>query len=137
MSQSYKGRCYTVLTTTDKVNPANLFLYALFSTTEVTLQNKATITCNYNPNRAYIPTILKYGTGAVSSQLNNQLFFTDDADSPGVTDPALTNNRLFKRAKLIIKTIDLRGAIFHDLFSMSRYLINPVDVKIKVYRSSA
>ena len=52
---------------TEKVDPANMFLQALFSTTEVTLQNKATITCNYNPYRDYIPTLLNYGTDAVSS----------------------------------------------------------------------
>ena len=123
--------------TTEKVGPANMFLQALFSTTEVTLQNKATITCNYNPYRAYIPTLLNYWT--VSSQLDTQLFFIDDADSPGVTDPASTNNGLFERAKLINKSriVDLQEPIFHDLFSMSRYLINQVDVKIKMYRSSA
>lgn len=36
----------------DKVGPVNLFLQSLFSTTEVTLQNKATITCNYSPYKA-------------------------------------------------------------------------------------
>ena len=34
------------------------------------------------------------------------------------------------------KRIDLQGPIFHDLFSMSRYLINQVDMKIKMYRSA-
>ena len=123
----------------EKVGPANMFLQALFSTTEVTLQNKATITCNYNPYRAYIPTILKYGTDAASSQLDTQLFKMDDSDSPGVTDPNGSNNGLFLRANMIAlsKRIDLQGPIFHDLFSMSRYLINQVDVKIKIYRSSA
>ena len=33
----------------EKVGPTKLFLQSLFSTVEVTLQNKATITCNYNP----------------------------------------------------------------------------------------
>ena len=32
--------------------------------------------------------------------------------------------------------MDLQGPIYHDLFSMSRYLINQVDVKLKLYRSS-
>ena len=126
------------LVKTDKVGPANLFLQALFSTTEVTLQNKATITCNYNPYRAYITTLLKYGTDAVTSQLDTQLFIRDDADSPGVSDPTGSNNELFQRASTIAesKRIDLQGPIFHDLFSMSRYLINQVDVKIRIYRSS-
>ena len=112
--------------TTEKVGPANLFLQALFSTTEVTLQNKATITCSYNPYRAYIPTILNFGSDAVSSQLDTQLFHMDDSDSPGVTDPSGTNNGLFQRSQMIAssKRIDLQGPIFHDLFSMSRYLIN-------------
>ena len=39
------------------------------------------------PYRAYIPTLLNYVTDAVSSQLDTQLFFMDDADSLGVTDP--------------------------------------------------
>lgn len=114
----------------EKVGPANMFLQALFSTTEFTLQNKATITCNYNPYRAYIPTILKYGTDAVSSQLDTQLFKMDDSDSPGVRDPNGSNNGLFLRANMIAlsKHIDLQGPIFHDLLSMSRYLINQVDV---------
>ena len=34
------------------------------------------------------------------------------------------------------KSVDLQGPIFHDLFSMSRYLINQVDVKLKLYRHS-
>ena len=125
--------------TNENVGPANMFLQAFFSATEVTLQNKATITCNYNPYRAYIPTILNYGTDAVVSQLDTQLFYMDDSDSPAVTDPASTNNGLFERAKVISKSnvIDLQGPIFHDLFSMSRYLINQVDLKIKMYRSPA
>ena len=69
----------------------------------------------------------------------------DDSDSPGVTDPSPgvtdpsgTNNGLFERSKMIAssKRIDLQRPIFHDLFAMSRYLINQVDVKIKMYRSA-
>ena len=62
-----------------------MILQTLFSTTEVTLQNKATITFNYNPYRAYIHTLLNYGTDAASSQLITQLFHMDDFDSPGKT----------------------------------------------------
>ena len=61
----------------------------------------------------------------------------DDADSPGVTDPSQTNNGLFERAKWIAtsKSLNLQGPIFHDLFSLERYLLNQVDVKVKLYRS--
>ena len=81
--------------------------------------------------------MLNYGTDAVKSQLDTQLFIRDDYDSPGVTDPSGSNNGLFDRATIIAesKRIDLQGPIFHNLFSMSRYLLNQVDVKVKIYRS--
>jgi hypothetical protein len=124
---------------TEKTGPVNLFLQALFSTTEVTLQNKSTITCNYNPYRSMIQTLLNFGQDAKSSQLTTQLFIKDDHDHPEDTDPAGDNEGLFKRTNFITgsKALDLQGPIFHDLFSLSRYLLNQVDVKLKLYRSSA
>ena len=123
----------------EKVGPANLFLQRLFSTVEVTLQNKAMITCNYNPYIAYIQTLLKYGQDALLSQLQTQGWCMDDADSPSVTDPSGSNNGLFERATWIStsKTTDLQGPIFHDLFDMDRYLLNQVDVNVKLYRNPA
>ena len=125
--------------TTEKVGPANLMLQSLFSATEVTLQNKASVTNTYNPYRAYIHTLLNYGQDALSSQIQTQGWFIDDSDSPGVTDPAGTNNGLYERAKWIkgSQTLDIQGPIFHDLFSLDRYLLNQVDVKLKLYRSPA
>ncbi|WAQ95797.1 YMD2-like protein, partial [Mya arenaria] len=119
--------------TVDKVGPANLFLQALFSTVKVTLQNKATFTCNYNPYRAYIQTIKNYGSDAATSQLTSQFFAMDTAKIPKGFNPGL-----FERATLTVssKSVDLQGPIFHDIFSMSKCLINQVDVKIKLYRSS-
>lgn len=123
---------------TDKVGPVNLFLQALFSTTEVTLQNKVIITCNYNPYRAIIETLLKYGKDAKTTQQVSQLFIMDDWDHPEDTDPSGANNGLFERSQFIklSKYLDLQGPIFNDVFSMSRYLINQVDVKLKLYRNS-
>ena len=122
----------------DKTGPVNLFLQALFSSTEVTLQNKASITCNYNPYRAMIQTLLKYGSEAKSSQLESQIWTMDDSDSPGVTDPTSTNSGLLERSIAInsSKVLDLQGPIFHDLFNMSRYLLNQVDVKLRLNRTS-
>lgn len=121
----------------EKVGPANMFLQALFATTEVTLQNKATMTCNYNPYRAYIQTLLRNGQDALSTQSTIQGWLMDDADAPGVTDPNGTNNGLFTRAQWITgsKKLDFKGPLFHDLFNMDRYLLNQVDVKVKMYRS--
>lgn len=124
------------LVATEKTGPANLFLQALFSSTEVTLQNKVVITCNYNPHRAMIETLLTNGQDAKSSLLTTQLFIKDI--HPSVVDPSSTNTGLFERTKVIAesKCVDLQGPIFHDLFTMSRYILNQVDVKLKLYRSS-
>ena len=75
-----------VMDPSDKTGPSNLFLQALFSTTEVTLQNKATITRTYNPYIAMIQTLMKYGEDAKSSQLTSQLYIKDDNDNPDDTD---------------------------------------------------
>lgn len=128
----------TDLVAGDKIGPANLFLQALFSTAEVTIQNKVVNTCNYYPYRAMIETLLRYGQDAKSTQQISSLFIKDDFDHPEDTDPTGGNNGLYLRAKHIqlSKYLDLQGPIFHDLFSMKRYLINQVDVKLKLYRSS-
>ncbi|MES9880032.1 MAG: hypothetical protein ABW185_04040 [Sedimenticola sp.] len=120
----------SIMPAIEKTAPANLFLQALFSSTEVSLQNKATITCNYNPYRAMIDTLLNYGSDAKSSQIQSQLWRMDDVDGFGVGET--------ERAKLIegSKILDLQGPIFHDLFDMSRYLLNQVDVKLRLNRSS-
>ncbi len=81
----------------EKTGPVNLFLQSLFTSTEITLQNKAIITCNHNPYRAMIHTLLSFGEDAKSSQIDAQLFITYDYDSPGVTDPSGANEGLFKR----------------------------------------
>jgi hypothetical protein len=93
----------------EKTGPVNLFLQALFSSTEVTLQSKATVTCNYNPYLAMIQTLLNIGEDAKSSQLTSQLFIKDDNDHPEDTDPAGDNNGLFLRSEFIqgSKTLDL------------------------------
>jgi hypothetical protein len=72
----------SVMAKGDKTGPVNMFLQALFSSTEVTLQNKAVITCNYNPYRAMFQTLLNFGEDAKSSQLTSQLFYKDDNDHP-------------------------------------------------------
>jgi hypothetical protein len=128
----------TNLTSTNKVGPVNLFFQALFSTVEVTLQNKATITCNFNPYRAMIKTLLNFGQDAKKSQLESQLFVKDDNDSPAVTDPAGTNQGLFDRTQYVklSKTLDMQGPLHHDLASLTRYILNEVDVKLKLYRTS-
>ena len=121
----------------DKVGPANLFLQSLFSTSEVTLQNKATITRNFNPYRAIIQTFLNYGEDAIQTQLTTQVFTLDDSDAPEDASPGGNNPGLYARAKLIenSKVLGLQGPVCNELFSMNRFLLNSIDVKLKLYRT--
>ena len=107
--------------TSENVGPTNLFLQTLFSSSEVTLQNKASMTCNYNPYRAYIQTLLRNGRETLSSQTQTQGWLMDDSDSPGVSDPSGNNNGLFQRSKWIekSKTLDVSKALNGD------YTMNP------------
>ena len=124
----------------DKVGPVNLFLHSLFSTVEITLQNKVIFSCPNYPLRSMIQTLLNYGEEADYTQLHASLFVKDDNDAPEDTDPTGSNTGLAERANKIAlsKVLDLQGSLHHDLTrSLNRYLLNQVDVRIKLYRSSA
>ena len=121
-----------------KVGPTNLFLQSLFSTVEVTLQNKVTLTCTSNPYRAIIQTLLIYGSEAKNSQLTTQLFIKDSNEAMDDCDTAGSNDGLVERTVYIAlsKFLDMQGGLYHDFFQMKRYLLNQVDVKVKLYRST-
>ena len=126
----------TTMTKGEKTGPVN-FLQSLLSTTEVTLQNKATITCNYTPFRAMIETLLECGDDAKRSQLTSQLFIKDTYSKIAVSDPAGSNVGLYERARFIAesKSLNMVGPIFHDLFQMTRYLINGCDLRLRLYHT--
>ena len=122
---------------TSKVGPANLFMQSLFSTVEVTLQNKVTLTCNNNPYRSIIQTLLSYGESAKKSQLTTMLFIKDSSEAIDDCESSGGNDGLVERSAYIAlsKFLDLQGGLSHDFFQMKRYLLNQVDVKVKLYRS--
>ena len=126
------------LDASSKVGPTNLFLQSLFSTVDVTLQNKLTLSCTGNPYRAMIQTLLNYGWDAENSQLTTMLFNKDSNEAMDDCDASGSNDGLVDRAQYIklSKFLDLQGGIYHDLFQMKRYLLNQVDVKVKLYRST-
>ena len=68
------------IVSSDKVGQVNLFLHSLFSTVEITLQNKVIFSCPNYPYRAMIQTLLNYGEDADFSQLLAALFVKDDND---------------------------------------------------------
>jgi len=84
-------------------------------------------------------TLLSYGADAKASQLTSSLFYADDADRMNSIDFAAANRNsgLYKRSRFISqsRSLDMLGRIHADMFFQDRYLLNEVNVKIKLVRS--
>ena len=128
------------LADTDPVGPVNNFLHALFSQLDVTL-NGVLISSSTNtyPYRAYIENLLSYGPAAKKSQLTAALFYKDDAGKMDNANPLGDdkNGGLAARASFTAESreVDLIGRLHTEIFFQSRYMLNEVNVKIKLTRS--
>lgn len=130
----------TDLGANDPIGPANLFLHSLFSQVDISL-NGTLITASTNtyPYRAMMETLLSYGKDSKTSQLTSALYYKDQPgrmDSVDFADAA-RNSGLVKRRAIArqSRVFDMMGRIHADIFFQERYMLNEVDVKIKLVRS--
>ena len=131
------------LDTDDTVGPVNNFLHSLFSQVDVSLNGTLiTNSTNTYPCRAYIENLLSYGPATKKSQLTACLFYKDEAgkmdkSNPFVEDAADKNSGLTTRAAFTNQSreVDMTGRIHSDIFFQTRYMLNEVNVKIKLSRS--
>jgi hypothetical protein len=128
----------------DTVGPVNNFLHSLFSQVDVLL-NGTLITSSTNTYayRAYIETLLSYGTDAKSSQLTSALFYKEEAGkmdkpNPLAANAADRNSGLVKRQTFAAgsREIDMMGRIHTDVFFQDRYMLNEVTTRIKLVRNN-
>ena len=124
----------------EDIAPVNLFLQSLFSQIDVSIQGKVlSSTSGYYPYKAYIQSLLRYGSDAKESQLTTQLwrkdtpFHLDDTD---FTNGDNTNGIVIMAYIAKSKKLDLEGPILHDLFQLRRYLLNQVGVSVRFHRSN-
>jgi len=86
-----------------------------------------------------IETLLSYGDDTKKSQLKSELFYEDQPSRMDSVDfgDAACNNGLFTRSRFTrgSRSVDMIGRIHADIFFQSRYLLNEVNVKIKLVRS--
>ncbi|XP_064635795.1 uncharacterized protein F54H12.2-like [Lineus longissimus] len=130
----------TNLDENEKVGPVNYFFHSLFSQIDLSLNGQlVTSSNNTYPYRAYIETLLSYGLEAKRSQLQSALWFADDPGKFEKNDPAGadTNGGFKTRAKFIAKSrqLDMFGRLHLDLCHQSRYLLNGVDLKLRLNRT--
>ena len=120
----------------DPVGPVNNWLHSLFGQVDV---YQSTNTYAY---RAYIETLLSYGTDAKVTQLTGQLWYKDTAthmDAVEIVDGATANAGFVARREHIVRSrvVDMMGRLHVDLFLQDKFLINGVDVKIRLVRNKA
>ena len=127
----------------DPVGPVNNWLHSLFGQVDVYLNGTlVTHLTNTYAYRAYIETLLSYGTDAKVTQLTGQLWHKDTAahmDAVEIVDGATANAGFVARRENIVRSrvVDMMGRLHVDLFLQDKFLINGVDVKIRLVRSKA
>jgi hypothetical protein len=123
-----------------KVGPINLWLHSLFSQVNLKLNEKLiTPSVNTYPYKAYLETLLSYGSDAKKSQLGSQFWYKDNGDMNQINPHAegKGNEGFVSRGKLTStsKSIELMGRLHCDIFQQDRYLINGVEMGLKLIRS--
>lgn len=107
---------------------------------DVYLNNKlVSFNTNNYPWKAYLKTVLFGGKEELSSQKTSQLYFKDE----GTMDDANAYNG--GNAGLVLrygytqesKVFELEGNLMEDIFDIDKYLINGVDIYIKLFSSPA
>lgn len=123
----------------ESVAPVNLLLQSLFSQIDVSIQGKLlSSTSEYHPYKAFIQSLLRYGSDAKQSQLSSQLWLKDSPsqyDDVNFTNGDNTNGLIRSSYIKGSMLIDLQGPIMHDLFQVGRYLLYQVGVSIRFHRS--
>ena len=125
----------------DPVGPVNNWLHSLFNQVDVYLNGTlVTPSTNTYAYRAYIETLLSYGPK--DTQLTGQLWHKDTAthmDAVEIVDGAAAKAGFVARRANIVRSrvVDLMGRLHVDLFLQDKFLINGVDVKIRLVRSKA
>jgi len=117
------------------VAPVNNFLHSLFDQVDIFLNQKlvSTSTSNYM-YRAYIETLLNYGTDSKNTHLTGAMYYSDTA---GKMVDFTGNTGLVKRKTIAAQSaiIELLGPIHCDIMNMEKYLLNGVELKLKFVRT--
>ena len=118
-----------------KCAPINNWVHSLFSQIDVSL-NGTLVTSSENtyPYKSFIETLLTYGADAKQSQLSAGMFYKDTAHKMDLLEG---NAGMKKRQSRAAQSheIDMIGRLHCDIMNMNRYLLNGVDVKLRLVKS--
>ena len=119
--------------------PVNYWMHSLFSQVDVLL-NDTLVTPSENtyPYRAYIESTLNYGREAKDTHLTSALYYQDKAGQFNTLNP--NNNPGFSKRRqhtLEGREVDMMGRLHCDIFHQERYMLNGVDVKVRLIPSKS
>ena len=128
----------------EKVGIVNNFLHTLFKQVDAFLkEQQVTQASGTYAYRAYLETLLNYGSNAKNSQLTSAMFYKDQAGNMDVADPTINvaanaNSGLKKRYEFSEEsgTIEMTGPLFCDVFMTNRLMLSFVDLKVVLSRNS-
>ncbi|XP_025995042.2 uncharacterized protein F54H12.2-like [Solenopsis invicta] len=118
-----------------KVGPVNQLLHSMFNQIDVYFNQKlVSPPNNAYAYRVYIEALLNYASPAKTSHLTSCLW---DTDTPGFMDESVdspTNQALVRRARYIQggRALDLIGHLHCDVFNQDKFLINGVEVRMRL-----
>jgi hypothetical protein len=111
-------------------------MHSLFRDVSVSLnENLVSPPTSLYSYRVYIETLLSYGPAAKESQLTGVMWYND---TPGHQDKRTTDSKGFTSQKELTAQsnfVQMMGKLHLDLFCQDKYLLNHVDLKIKLRRS--
>ncbi|XP_051162202.1 uncharacterized protein F54H12.2-like [Leptopilina boulardi] len=119
-----------------KVSVVNNLLYSVFNQIDVYFNQKlVSPPNNVYAYRAYLETLLNYGPAAKRSHLSTALWYTDDHKN--MEDVNRDSTGFGSRRALLQPdgVVDLIGHLHCDVFNQNKFLLNGVEMRLRLVRS--
>ena len=130
----------SALAAKEKTGIVNIPLQSMWSQIDTYMNGKLiSLNTSYYPWKAYLKLLLSNGNDIAKSQLQSQLFYLDDYDTEDVDPEAGSNGGLAQRYQFTQESniFDLEGPLYEDIFRLDKYLVNGVDIHLKLFRNRA
>ena len=129
---------------TEAVAPVNNFMHSLFSGVDLYLNNKSvSSSMDTYPYRAYLENLLTYGIDAKNTHLNACVLWEPDEagefeNTETDTKKEPNNDGFIERREKIKEgqSLELMDRLHLDMWLQEKYLLNGVDVRLRLNRSS-
>jgi len=118
------------------VGPTNYWLHSVFSQLGIYLNDKLVTDSSHTyACKAFLETLLSFGSEAKDSFLKGALWYKDKAGS--MDDVANAKTGPVKRRKFTAQSnmVDTYGKVHADIFAQSKYLLDGVSLKLRFVRS--